>query len=77
MKPLINRCATCRHWQGDKAKALAAFKENPVSMDLDKGWPNNGECAKSYDWSDFEIVGHAYVEVELNANFGCVYWESD
>ena len=72
--PLAMRCATCRYWQGDKEKAEALFAENPVSMDLFKGWPNSGACGIAYEWLETEIHGDACVSQELPANFGCVYY---
>lgn len=71
---LVRRCATCKHWQGDKDKAAAMFAENPTSMDVDRGWPDDGACSKDYDFLEVQTVGDAYTNVYFYANFGCVYW---
>ena len=71
---LVMRCATCRYWQGDKEKAEAMFEENPISMDLYKGWPDDGACGIDYEFLNTEIHGDARVSNDFDANFGCVYW---
>ena len=71
---LVMRCATCKCWQGDKKKALKMCEENPLSMDLFKGWPDDGSCGIAYEWLNTEIRGNATAENKVDANFGCVYW---
>jgi len=71
---LVRRCATCCHWQGDKEKATELFEENPLSMDLFKGWPNDGDCRIDYEFLNVEIHGNATASNTFDANFGCVYW---
>jgi hypothetical protein len=71
---LDRRCATCKHWQGDKEKAVAMFEEDPLSMDLSKGWPDDGACGIDYEFLNTEINGDATVTNGFDANFGCVYW---
>jgi len=71
---LVMRCATCKYWQGDKEKAIKMFNENPVSMDLYKGWPNDGNCGIEYEWLNTEVSGDAAVYNTVDANFGCIYW---
>jgi hypothetical protein len=70
----VMRCGSCRYWQGDKEKAAALYKDNPISMDLFKGWPNTGGCGIEYEWLDTEIHGDAFVTHVVEANFGCVYY---
>jgi hypothetical protein len=77
MNTLKGRCATCKHWDGDKAKAMAMFTEIPISMDLHNGWPDSGECRCSHFWLNTEITGDAYVTSTVDANFGCIHWEED
>lgn len=74
LNQLVGRCATCKHWRGDKEKARQMFEENPVSMDMKNGWPNAGICSEDYDFTDVETIGDAETTVEFTANFGCVYW---
>lgn len=71
---LVMRCATCKYWRGDKNKAADMYKENPVSMDLFKGWPESGGCKIDYEWLNLDVVGDAYVTIATDANFGCPYW---
>lgn len=71
---LVMRCATCKYWQGDKEKALKMYAENPLSMDLFKGWPDDGSCGIDYEWLNTEIHGDAIADNTVDANFGCVYW---
>lgn len=74
LETLVMRCATCRYWAGDKAKAAAMFEEKPLSMDLFKGWPNTGGCNLEYEWIDIDSNGDACVTIKVDANFGCPYW---
>ena len=76
MDNLKGRCATCQHWRGDKEKALAMFDENPLSMDFVNGWPDDGGCYVRYHSINIDIDGDAYVELTMDANFGCVHWEA-
>lgn len=74
LQSLVMRCATCRYWQGDKEKAAEQFEEAPISMDLFKGWPEDGRCGIDYEWLNIDINGDACVDKTVDANFGCVYW---
>ena len=74
---LTGRCATCQHWMGDKDKAAKLFAESPISMHRDRGYPNTGTCQVDHDWSEIEVDGDACVYLDVNANFGCVYWEDN
>ena len=76
LESLNNRCATCKYWQGDKEMAAAMFAENITSMDLFEGWPSSGGCGISYEWLSIDIYGDASVSIEVDANFGCPYWEA-
>jgi hypothetical protein len=67
-------CYTCTYWGGDKGKANRMIAENPVSMDLFKGWPDTGSCKIDYEWFNPEVRGDAFVTMETDANFGCPYW---
>ena len=71
---VVMRCYTCKHWKGDKRKALKMASENPISMDVDNGWPGSAPC--DYDSKFIEIIVHGdgWAEREFNANFGCIYW---
>ncbi len=71
---LRGRCATCKHWRGNHEVAQAQFKEIPESMALNGGWPNSGECEQGGAFLVVEVHGDAIAEVELDANFGCVWW---
>lgn len=71
---LVMRCATCRYWQGDKIQAAEMYKENPLSMDLFKGWPESASCGIEYEWAEIEVNGDAVAFLEVPANFGCPYW---
>ena len=75
---LQGRCATCKHWEGNREVAQAQFKEIPESMALVGGWPNCGECALIDSFLVVEVCRaiDPEVEKELDANFGCVWWES-
>lgn len=68
------RCATCKYWRGDKEKAMRMYTENPVSMDLYDGWPDDGVCVIDYQWLNTEINGDAVARNTVDANFGCVHW---
>jgi len=75
---LEGRCATCTHWQGDKKEAARMLKDDPISMDLFKGWPNDAVCGIDYEWLNTDIeCGDARVIFTVDANFGCVYWSAD
>lgn len=71
---LVRRCATCKYWQGDKEKASAMYKENPISMDFDRGWPEDADCGLSYKWAELSVEGDAVAWLYVPANFGCVHW---
>ncbi len=73
-KRFVMRCATCKYWQGDKEKTIKMFNENPVSMDLYKGWANEGKCVIDDEWLNTEANGDAVVYATVDANFGCIYW---
>jgi hypothetical protein len=73
--PLAGRCATCEHWEGDRAEAFRMHEENSASMKLEDGWAQDGPCKKDYEFLDVIICGDAFVEREFAANFGCVYWK--
>jgi hypothetical protein len=75
MEDLNRRCATCKHWGGDKEKAVKQFDENPISMDRLKGWPEDGDCGIDCEWLSVEIIGDACAIKTVYANFGCVYWD--
>ena len=68
------RCYTCAHWQGDKVKVAKQMEEYPMCMLRRGGWPESGSCGISYEWSTVEVRGDAVATMEVNANFGCVYW---
>ncbi len=74
LQRLVMRCFTCKYWDGDKEKAMKQFEENPISMDLFKGWPEDGRCGIDYEWLNIDINGDACVDKTVDANFGCVYW---
>lgn len=75
LESLEHRCATCTYWAGDKKKANTMFAENPVSMHLTEGWPDDGECKIHYESINTRVDGYAYVEIKFDANFGCVHWD--
>lgn len=72
----IKQCYTCRSWHGDKDKVLRQIEINPDCMDKFKGWPESGSCGIDYEWSDIIIRGDARGTLEVNANFGCLYWNA-
>ena len=74
------RCISCKHWQADRAEAVDLAERIPESMDLADGWAVQGGCGQQYLWMEVQIDTGPYsnggtAEVEVNANFGCVYWE--
>ena len=71
---VVMRCFTCKHWKGDKERAVKMYEENPLSMDLHKGWPDSGDCIISYEWLYTVLDGNAAAYSTVDANFGCVYW---
>lgn len=73
----IGQCYECRHWKGDKGKAMEMLKDYPMYMDLKKGWADSGRCETSYRWAEIEVHGDASTTLELPANFGCVYFDKD
>ena len=73
----VERCYTCKYWQGDKAKVIADIDENPLCMDLFKGWAEIGVCGIDYEWKELVIDGDASVALKVPANFGCPYWGKD
>ena len=74
VESLEKRCWKCQYWGGDKKKVEQNFKNNPISMDLTKGWPEYGKCSQANEWADIEISGgDAFVELTVSANFGCPY----
>jgi hypothetical protein len=71
---LAKRCWKCKYWEGDKKKVEQNYKNNPISMDLIRGWPEYGKCDKASEWADIEISGgDALVELTVSANFGCPF----
>lgn len=74
LEGVVMRCYTCKYWQGDKEKVAAQMTENPQCMNLFKGWPEYGGCGIDYEWKELRVVGNAYAELEVPANFGCPYW---
>jgi hypothetical protein len=73
---LVMRCATCRHWGGDKAKAIKMYRDNPISMDLQNGWPDYAPCRNSPSFTDVTIHGDTWYENKFAAGFGCILWEA-
>ena len=69
-------CWTCAHWGGDKEKTARMIKDCPTSMDMVRGWPNEGSCEVFHRWATMTIDGDAIATVEVAASFGCVMWES-
>ena len=72
----VNQCYTCAHWEGDKEKVHSQIEAYPMCMDLFKGWPESGSCGQAYHWADLTVRGDATATLEVNANFGCPYWEA-
>jgi len=70
LKSLENRCATCDYWAGDKKKAKSMFAENPVSMHLTKGWPDDGDCKIDYKFTRTIYSGDASIEIKFDAKCG-------
>ena len=73
---LVMRCATCKNWGGDKAKAQKMHHDNPISMDLKNGWPDYAPCYNSASFMEITIHGNAWTEHEFAAGFGCILWEA-
>ena len=48
-----------------------------VAMDLKNGWPEEGHCNKILESTRLEIGGGAWVELLVDANYGCMYYEED
>lgn len=71
----MNLCWTCKHWKGDRAQTAKLIEENPMSMTPGGGWPNSGTCAMSHCFLNVAIHGDAYLDIDFDANFGCIYWE--
>ena len=71
------QCYQCQHWNGDKEKAQREFDKNPVSLDLENGWPDSGRCRVLYTWGNIEIYGDASYTFEVDANFGCIRFDYD
>lgn len=74
-KALNGRCATCKHWKGDREESRRLFNDNELSMELYGGWPNLGVCREKIEFLNIEYFGNSAVLLEFYANFGCVYWE--
>ena len=71
-------CFTCKHWTGDKdANQNNLDRGGDVAMDRDLGYPEYGDCEQRHLWLDVIIHGDACADVEIPANFGCNYYESD
>jgi hypothetical protein len=75
MSEAEKKCYTCAHWQGDKIKVAKQMTEYPTCMNRIHGWPESGPCAISTEWLDVEINGDAWATTEVQANFGCIYWQ--
>jgi len=67
-------CLNCKNWGGDKQKMKNEINENGmIVMDHEKGWPESGDCAMSHQWAEITIYGDAIVDMEIPANFGCIF----
>jgi hypothetical protein len=73
----MNQCFRCVHWNGDKELAEEMLKDNPLSLDLWAGWPSNGRCDQFCQWGNLDVYGDASVILTVDANFGCVYFETE
>jgi len=71
---LYGRCATCGYWLGDKDLSASMYKNDSQSMDLFKGYPNDGDCDVRYEWLNVDVSG--FCDITTDANFGCVYWKA-
>ena len=72
---LLNKCASCNYWMGDRETVFRAYKENELSTDLDNGWMQSGECNNSHRFIFVEINGDAWIEVTFDPGYGCILWE--
>ena len=81
MREYEGLCLTCKYWKGDKEKQMHLIKtdksEAKVCMDKFKGWPTEGGCRIDYEWGEITINGDAWVKLEVSANFGCTYYETE
>ena len=72
-----HRCLTCAHWRGNRSKQWESIREyGHKCMALNRGWPLVGDCANSCTFMNVTLHGDASVELEFDANFGCVWWET-
>lgn len=69
------KCYTCKHWEGDKIKAVRLANEYPEADHLYRGWQGSGPCNQQTNWATIDISGDAVAYLEVNANFSCPYWE--
>jgi len=72
---LSNRCATCKHWDGNHELMIDRFYDRPISIDSRPGWPASAECNNSIEWGELHIHGDATAVLTVEAGSGCVLHE--
>lgn len=74
----MNNCLNCKHWDGPKKKQQRHIEKYTLTaMDLNKGWPEEGNCEVAYLWSTVEVNGDATAMLTVNANHSCNRWEGE
>lgn len=74
----MDNCLSCKHWSGPKKKQQRNInKYGVITMDLHKGWPEDGSCDVSHLWGEIEVTGDATATLIVNANHNCNRWEAD
>jgi hypothetical protein len=84
LEHLNGRCVSCKHWDGDPKKELAAVNhsESFSRYNLENGYADEGCCDKAPSHSGLIEIetyggwdGHGVDTVKYSAHFGCVLWE--
>ncbi len=79
---LAARCATCKHWGGDKKQLMKVLNEYDIEtikkyLDVKEGWAIDGKCKELICELIFYAYGAGVDEVETPAGFSCNLYESD
>ena len=74
-KQLQDRCAGCKHWQGnrdvaiDQLNKIEYYRDLYAFLDIDTTWCKSGKCRK------ISVKQHFEKTVEVDAVFSCILHE--
>lgn len=74
----LERCLSCKHWGGDRDEELGRIREwIREGYDLDKLYGyKSGPCSEGPYGINVDTFGDGVSEITMDADFGCVEWES-